>query len=96
VVTRDHFNAALVKVRGSLDRDAMEKAEHQAWMMLYNQDQRTILDNALAAINRAAVTQKKIDGSLVTDLRKATFRRKKDFPGITRLTDALEKKMERK
>ena len=97
MVTRAHFEAALVKVRGSLDRDALQKSEIQAWEMLYNQDQRTILTRALAAINRAAaMASKKIDETLVNDLRKAAFQRKKDFAGITKLTDILEKKMERK
>ena len=96
MVTRAHFEAALVKVRGSLDRDALQKSEIQAWEMLYNQDQRTILTRALAAINRAAAMPKKIDETLVTDLRKAVFQRKKDFAGITKLTEILEKKMERK
>jgi transitional endoplasmic reticulum ATPase len=97
MVTRAHFEAALVKVRGSLDHDALQKSEIQAWEMLYNQDQRTILTRALSAINRAAaVAPKKIDEMLVNDLRKAVFQRKKDFTGITKRTDVLEKKMERK
>ena len=96
MVTRAHFEAALVKVKGSLDRDALERSEHQAWEMLYNQDQRTILEKALAVINRAGTMPKKIDETLVIDLRKATFQRKKDFAEITKLTDILEKKMERK
>jgi len=83
-------------VRGSLDRDALERSEHQAWEMLYNQDQRTILEKALAVINRAGTMPKKIEETLVIDLRKATFQRKKDFAEITKLTDILEKKMERK
>jgi hypothetical protein len=83
-------------VRGSLDRDALQKSEIQAWEMLYNQDQRTILTRALAAINRAAASPKKIDETLVNDLRKAVFQRKKDFAELTKRTDILEKKMERK
>ena len=96
MVTRAHFEAALVKVRGSLDRDALQKSEVQAWEMLYNQDQRTILTRALAAINRAALAPKKIDETLVNDLHKAVFQRKKDFTEITKRTDILEKKMDRK
>jgi len=85
-----------VKVRGSLDQDALQKSEIQAWEMLYNQDQRTILTRALAAVNRAAMASKKIDETLVNDLRKAVFQRKKDFTRITNRTDILEKKMDRK
>jgi transitional endoplasmic reticulum ATPase len=96
MITRAHFDAAIPKVRGSLDHDAMEKSEHQAWEMLYNQDQRAILDKALAAINSAAMMPKNIDETLVNDLRKATYQRKKDFTEITKLTEALGRKSERK
>src|SRR5665647_2680762 len=34
--TRAHFEAAVLKVKGSLDRDALENSERQAWEMLYN------------------------------------------------------------
>ena len=96
MITRAHFDAALAKVRGSLDRDAMEKSEFQAWEMLYNQDQRTILEKTLDVINRAAAMPKKIDESMVTDLRKAVFRREKAFPELKKLTEALERKMEKR
>ena len=59
--------------------------------MLYNQDQRTILTRALAAINRAAMASKKIDETLVNDLQNEIFQRKKDFTGITKQTDILER-----
>jgi hypothetical protein len=36
--------------------------------------------------------QKKPNESLLNDLRKATYKRKKDFAEITRLTETLEKK----
>ena len=61
MLTKAHFEAAVSKVKGSLDRDAIEKSERQAWEMLYNQDQRTILDKASSAINRAGMMQKKTD-----------------------------------
>jgi transitional endoplasmic reticulum ATPase len=96
MITRAHFNAALTKVKGSLDSDAMQKSELQSWEMLYNQDQRSILTRALASVNRAAGLTKKIDETLVNNLRKAAFQRKKDFGEISRLTEALEKKIERK
>ncbi len=39
---------------------------------------------------------KMIDETMVIDLRKAIYQRKKDFAGVTKLTETLEKKMERK
>lgn len=92
MLTKAHFDAAVSKVKGSLDRDAIEKSERQAWEMLYNQDQRTILEKASSAINRAGLVQKKIDESLIGDLRKATYQRKKDFAEIAKLTEDLEEK----
>ncbi|MDD1693004.1 MAG: hypothetical protein LUQ05_07465, partial [Methanoregula sp.] len=70
--------------------------ERQAWEMLYNQDQRTILEKASFAINRARLMQKKIDEAFIDNLRKATYQRKKDFAEITKLTESLDQKMERK
>ena len=43
MLTKAHFDAAISKVKGSLDEDAIEKSERQAWEMLYNQEQREIL-----------------------------------------------------
>jgi transitional endoplasmic reticulum ATPase len=91
MLTKAHFDAAVSHVKGSLDRDAIEKFERQAWEMLYNQDQRAILEKASSAINRAGLMQKKPDESALDDLRKATYQRKKDFAGITKLTETLEK-----
>jgi transitional endoplasmic reticulum ATPase len=92
MLTKAHFDAAVSKVKSSLDRDAIDKSERQAWEMLYNQDQRAILDKASSAINRAGLIQKKIDEPLLSDLRKATYQRKKDFAEITKLTESLEEK----
>ena len=95
MITKAHFEAAVLKVKGSLDSDAIEKSERQAWEMLYNQDQRTILEKALSAIHRAELLHKKIDETLISDLKKACYQRKKDFTMITKLAVGLEKKMEK-
>jgi transitional endoplasmic reticulum ATPase len=96
MLTRAHFDAAVLNVKGSLDRDALERSERQSWEMLYNQDQRSILERALSAISRAGITQKKIPEQAIADLRTAIFRRKKDFGEITKLTSDLEKKTDKK
>ncbi|MGA2916992.1 CDC48 family AAA ATPase [Methanoregula sp.] len=95
MLTKAHFDAALLKVRGSLDEAGIEKSERQAWEMLYNQDQRTILDKALTVITRAGLIHKKAEEKAVADLRRMTFARKKDFAGITSLTESLEKKLDK-
>ena len=87
-ITRKHFDEAKKKVKGSLDQDTLEASERQAWEMLYNQDQRTILENAAAAIRRAGLQrEQEID---TAEIRQATFGRTKDFNEIKRLTSRLE------
>jgi transitional endoplasmic reticulum ATPase len=94
MLTKAHFEASLAKIKGSLDRDALEASERQAWEMLYSQDQRTILEKALKTIQQATMMEK--EEKAAEDLRKAVYLRKKDFAGITKLTDALEKKLAKK
>jgi transitional endoplasmic reticulum ATPase len=95
MLTRAHFDAAVQKVKGSLDKDAIERSERQAWEMLYNQDQRTILEKASTLITRAGIPSKKADEKLAGDLRSALYSRKKDFAEIKKLTESLEKKLEK-
>ncbi|MDD1696164.1 MAG: CDC48 family AAA ATPase [Methanoregula sp.] len=95
MITKNHFDEAMGKVKGSLDRDAIEKSEQQAWQMLYNQDQRTILEKALATLRRAALSPRKSNEPAISELRSASYQKKKDFTRITKLTEALEKKMEK-
>jgi transitional endoplasmic reticulum ATPase len=95
MITKAHFDDAMGRVKGSLDRAAIEKSERQAWEMLYNQDQRTILDKALSALHRAALLHIKSNETMISDLQKACYQRKKDFMRITKLTEGLEKKMEK-
>jgi transitional endoplasmic reticulum ATPase len=96
MITKDHFENAMGKVRESLDRDAIERSERQAWEMLYNQEQRTILDHAASVLKRAEMMGRKLDTAAVDDLRGQTFLRKKDFTAIKKQTEALEKTMEKK
>jgi len=90
MLTMAHFDEALLKVKGSLDSGAIEASERQSWEMLYNQDQRVILEKAAAAINLAS-SKSGTDDEAVSSLRKATYARKKDFAAIKKLTERLEK-----
>ena len=95
MLTRAHFDAALLKVKGSLDADALEKSERQAWEMLYNQEQREVLDKAAILIRQAGMAHKKVDEKLAAELRAAVYARKKDFDAIRKLSESLEKKLEK-
>jgi transitional endoplasmic reticulum ATPase len=92
MLTKAHFDAAVQRVKGSLDRDAIETSERQAWQMLYNTEQREILETASAAIRHAGMLPGKTDERALEGLRKAIYQRKKDFAAIKSMTDDWEKK----
>ena len=93
MITKAHFDAAMEKVKGSLDRDAIEKSERQAWGMLYNTDERNILDRATTAIRSAEMLAKEGASAAIDELRKAVYVSKKDMTAIKKLTESLEEKM---
>jgi len=93
MITKAHFDAAMEKVKGSLDRDAIEKSERQAWGMLYNTDERNILDRATTAIRSAEMLAKEGASAAIDELRKAVYASKKDMTAIKKLTESLEEKM---
>jgi transitional endoplasmic reticulum ATPase len=94
MLTKAHFDEALLKVKGSLDEDAIEKSERQAWEMLYNQEQREILSKAAMLVSSAGMGHKKVEENLVKDLRRLTFARKKDFAALSKMVEKFEKKRE--
>ena len=92
-LTRKHFDEARKKVRASLDRDALEAAERQAWEMLYNQEQREILEEALGAIKRATLRREEKPDT--QPLETLVFSRTKDWNEIKRLTHQLEEELKK-
>ncbi len=91
MLTKAHFDAALLKVKGSLDHESIEKSERQAWEMLYNQEQRGILVKAADEISHAR-TMRKAEKE-AGELRAALYQRKKDFAEIGKRTGSLEEAM---
>lgn len=91
-ITRAHFDEARKKVRGSMDQEALEIAERQAWEMLYNQEQRTILENAVSVLRQTELAKEGTDGSAA--LREAVFSRVKEWNEIKRLTALIEENLE--
>ncbi|MEN6610949.1 MAG: CDC48 family AAA ATPase [Methanoregulaceae archaeon] len=88
MITGQHIGEALSRVRGSLDRDALEAAERQAWQMIFSQEQRQVLEHATGVIKRAELRTK--NPGEVRDLRTALYKRTKDFAEIKKLTENLE------
>lgn len=93
-ITRKHFEDARKKVKGSLDQDALEAAERQAWEMLFTHDQRAILENAIAEMKRAEL--RKEPPETAGPLRAQVFARTKNFNEIKRLTVELEDRLKLK
>src|SRR5690606_3160952 len=57
MITKKHFEDALSRVRGTLDLDRLEEAERHSWQVLYNQEQRSTLEDAVSTINRARMRE---------------------------------------
>ena len=99
MITKKHFEDALSRVRGTLDIDRLEEAERHSWQILYNQEQRSTLEDAVSTINRARMRETgKIEQEvkdLIQTLKDAVYQRKKDFGEIRRLTKELKTRIER-
>ncbi|MFA5415888.1 MAG: CDC48 family AAA ATPase [Methanoregula sp.] len=91
MITKAHFDAAMGRVKGSLDREAIETSERQAWGMLYNTEQRSILERAATAIRSAEMMAMADDLSTIEKLHTAIYARTKDFDQIKKLTGMLAK-----
>jgi len=98
-VTKKHFEDALTRVRGTLDIDRLEENERHSWQVLYNQEQRSALEDAVSIINRARMRETgKIEQEvkdLTQTLKDAVYARKKDFGEIKRLAKELKARIER-
>ena len=98
-ITKKHFEDALTRVRGTLDIDRLEESERHSWQILYNQEQRSALEDAISTVNRARMRETdKIEQEvrdLTQALKDAVYARKKDFGEIKRLTGELKTRIER-
>ncbi|NLA99741.1 MAG: CDC48 family AAA ATPase [Methanomicrobiales archaeon] len=98
-ITKTHFEDALTRVRGTLDLDRLEENERHSWQILYNQEQRSALEDAISTVNRARMREAGKAEQEVNDLAQAlkdeVYRRKKDFGEVKRLTKELKARMER-
>jgi len=98
-ITKRHFEEALTRVRGTLDIDRLEENERQSWQILYNQEQRSALEDAISTINRARMREtgksEQETRDLTQTLKDEVYRRKKDFGEIKRLTKELKTRIER-
>ncbi len=98
-ITRDDFEEALSRVKGTLDVDKLEEHERHSWEIIYNQEQRSSLEEAVSTIRRAGMREtgkgEAEVADLVTALKAEVYKRKKNFSEIKRLTQELKSRMER-
>ncbi len=90
-LTRKHFLEAEKKVKASLDTEALESAERQAWEMLYSGEQKETLNAAMGTVHMAELRKEHEQDT--RDLRALVFARAKDWIEIKRLTHRLEEKL---
>jgi hypothetical protein len=80
-ITGKHFDDAFDRVRGSLDVTSLRRYTHESWQILFNQDQRQILEKAAAIILTAK--DRNIPEPEITDLRYELYGdHKKNFARI--------------
>jgi transitional endoplasmic reticulum ATPase len=92
-ITRRHFEEAMSRVRGSLDPESLEESERQAWELIYNQEQRSLLEQAVSLVKRATMMVRPDREDELTRLRDTlrteTYKPKKDWNEIRRLIKAI-------
>jgi len=96
-VTKQHFDAAMKKVKATLDEEAIEKNERLAWKYLYNEEERSLLEKAGSVLTRAGFGHQENTEiqAARTALRDETFgTKKKDFTAIQEQTEELEALLE--
>jgi len=99
-ITRRHFEEAFKKVKPSLDREALEETERQAWHLVYGAEQQTLLERAASVLKRVEVVllgkEEKDLKQLADTLMKQTYARQKDFKEIEKLTRKTEEVLTKK
>ncbi|MBN1431947.1 MAG: CDC48 family AAA ATPase [Methanomicrobiaceae archaeon] len=96
MVTKDHMNQAMRKVRGTLDRETVEEYDKKSWPLLYHSDEREILERAASAVKRASYGAVSEEIRLKSDeLRKEIYKSKKNLTEIKKLSEEFEKLIEK-
>jgi transitional endoplasmic reticulum ATPase len=98
-ITRRHFDAALEKVKGTLDGADFERFEQKSWDLLYAKGKRDILYQAVNLVNQVEYLKGKhaVDGKIVRradELRDLVYWQRKSFDEIQKRTAELRKALE--
>ncbi|HOJ96079.1 MAG TPA: CDC48 family AAA ATPase [Methanospirillum sp.] len=90
-ITTRHFDEAFQRVKPSLDPRAREQYARQSWEILYNQEQRVILEKA-AVILQSLHKQKNTDEKISQLYELVYISPEKDFTLIKKLAEELDNK----
>jgi len=92
MVTKAQIDEAMRKVRGTLDSSTIEEYDRKSWPLLFHADEREILEKAASLIKRASYGPGNEDTDLKSaELKKETYKPKKDLKKIRELSEELEK-----
>ncbi|MBN2734335.1 MAG: CDC48 family AAA ATPase [Methanomicrobiaceae archaeon] len=90
-VTKAHFDAAIKKIKNSLDKSTIEDYERKAWPVIYSAEERQILEKAASTVKRSEFGEEsKNKKQAAEELEKATYARNKNFEDIKKLTLKLD------
>ncbi|ABS56113.1 AAA family ATPase, CDC48 subfamily [Methanoregula boonei 6A8] len=98
-ITRQHFDAALEQVKGTLDGTDFERYEQKSWDLLYAKNRREILYQAVGLINqveylRGKTTLKAGIIKQADELRDLVYWQRRSFDEIRERTEKLRKALE--
>lgn len=92
-VTRDDFENAFSRVHASLDETSMEEHERRSWEILFKDEERSLLGDALSAARRAELMRGKEGSPGASELKKMVFARQKDLGAIRKKTTELNESL---
>ncbi|WNY23862.1 ATP-dependent zinc metalloprotease FtsH [Methanimicrococcus hongohii] len=89
-IYRKHFDEALKRVRPSLDKEGLLRAERDSWSFRFNEEERRTLEKAYEATLTAKYGGG--DESKIKDLEKLLLTYRKDFEKIRKLVNGFDQK----
>ncbi len=92
MVTKKQVDEAMRKVRGTLDSSTIEEYDRKSWPLLFHADEREILEKAASLVKRVSYDPGNEQADLKSgELKKETYKTKKDLKKIKELSGELEK-----
>jgi len=98
-ITKEHFEAALERIKGTLDGADFEKYEQKSWELLYAKSRRDILYEAVSLVNQVEYLKGRnlVDEKIVRladELRDLVYWQRKSFDEVKERSAGLRKELE--